>query len=83
MRLAATLLIALILAAATAFVLATLRDTPVDAEDAAESFGVAVVADFGGDAGSLGALPAPDMVRAVDDAGVGRVIGVVGASQKA
>lgn len=79
MLLAATVLIASILGGATAFVLATLRDVPVDAEDAAESFGVPIVVDLRNEA-SLDALPAPDMVRAVDDAGTGRVIGVVGAT---
>jgi uncharacterized protein involved in exopolysaccharide biosynthesis len=81
MLLMATVLIALILSVATAFLLATIRDVPVDAEDAAQSFGVPILVDLGNES-SHDALPAPDMVRAADEAGTGRVIGVVGATRE-
>ncbi len=81
MLLATSALIGLILAAATAFVLAILRDAPIDAEDAAESLGLPVLVDLQSE-NAHDALPAPDMVRQVTDAGAGRVIGVVGATPR-
>ncbi len=77
MVLLATTLVALIVAVSTAFVLANIREVPVDANDAADSFGLQILGDLR-DPETLASLPTPDMLRLASQSELGRVIGVVG-----
>ncbi|MEO0810351.1 MAG: hypothetical protein AAFW82_06890, partial [Pseudomonadota bacterium] len=77
MVLLATTVVALIVAVSTAFVLANIREVPVDANDAADSFGLQILGDLS-DPETLASLPTPEMLRLASQSELGRVIGVVG-----
>ena len=79
MLLASTVLIAGLLGVATALGLASLRDVPVDAQDAADSFRLPILADLRAQNGA-NTLPAPEMVRKATQSQIGQIVALVGAT---